>query len=677
MKILVSSMLVWFALFTLNVSAQIVINEIMYNSDGTDVEFIELYNASSQNINLNGWAVLDDNDAHAPCPLNGTLAAGDYWVVVGDRVLFGAVYPTVSNINESTFDPNGTGWALGNNGDAVRLFDDNNALHDIVVFEDGGDWPGNADGNGPSLELLHPNLDNALPTSWDPSSVDGGTPGQQNSVYTTNVTPVCKDGDRDIPLPTSSNSVHVTVLAYDTEGLAKVELFVNNGNGYQPLPMYDDGSHGDAQAGDSLFTGTIPPQASGTLVKYYAVATDDIGQTDPWPNNAPEEYHAYTVDYTPPDLRITEVCALNNTIISDEANEYEDWFEIYNAGSSTVNLGGMYVSDLLNSSKTFELPAFVLPAGSYVLLWADNDEEQGPLHTNFRLTSEGESIALFETINHGNVLVHGWKFGRMSGDVSMGFKSAEATAPDYLAVPTPGNANDNSPYFSPVCINEFQSTSDFGGPDDWIEIYNRGTQPFDLSGCFLSDQRGNNTKWMFPNDTILQPGDFLLVYEDALGFGLASEGDDVIMFTAADSVTGLDFYDFEEQTADYSEGRFPDGGSVWQRFKPATPGETNANSNAVQQEQASISPTSLQLYGNYPNPFNPVTHISFELSNPTHVTLHIYDITGRTMETLVDKPLPSGHHTVTWEASSYASGTFFYRIQTDAQTRMGKMLLLK
>ncbi len=661
---------------TANAASQIVINEIMYNSDGIDVEFVELYNASGQSMNLNGWSILDDNDTHTPCLLNGTLNAGSYWVVVGDRALFDATYPGVTNVNSNTFDPNGTGWALGNNGDAVRLFDTGGALHDSVAYNDGGAWPGNADGNGPSLELLHPSLDNALPASWDPSVVDGGTPGTQNSVYTTNVAPVCKDGERAIALPQSTDNVRVTVLAYDIEGLEKVELFVDAGAGYEPIPMFDDGSHGDAQASDSLFTGTIPAQSNSTLVKYYAVATDNIGQTDPWPNNAPEEYHAYTVGYTPPDLRITEVCALNNSIITDEAGEYEDWFEIYNAGSSTVNLGGMYASDLLNSTKTFELPAYVLAPGAYVLLWADNDEDQGPLHTNFRLTSDGESIALFETIHHGNVIIHGWKFGLMSADVSMGYKTLDATAPDYLASPTPGSSNESSAYFSPVCINEFQSTSDFGGPDDWIEIYNRGTQPFDLSGCFLSDERANNTKWTFPNDTFLQAGAFLLVYEDALGFGLASEGNDVIMLTAPDSSTGLDFYDFDAQEPDKSEGRLPDGSSVWQRFKPATPGESNKNSAAVKDEPV-IVPGNLQLFANYPNPFNPETQISFMLPATDHVTLNIYDITGRKVETLVDKSMTSGKHTVSWNAAGYASGTFLYVLETGNHMLVRTMVLIR
>ena len=206
---------------TVHSTEKLVINEIMYNSPGTDVEYIELYNASDTEVHLTGWTILDNNDSHTPCTLEGTLAPGGYFVIVGDHGLFGAKYPGVVNVNPNAFDPNGTGWAFGNGSDAVRLFDDTGTLHDIVEYEDGGDWPGRADGDGPSLELLHPSLDNALFTSWDPSTVDGGTPGGQNSVYTENAMPTCKDGQRDIDLPTSSDDVLISVLAFDIESLAR------------------------------------------------------------------------------------------------------------------------------------------------------------------------------------------------------------------------------------------------------------------------------------------------------------------------------------------------------------------------------------------------------------------------------------------------------------------------
>lgn len=655
--------------------SDIVINEIMYNSIGDDVEFVELYNASAKEYNLQNWYILDDNDSHSPCIINWTLKPGEYLIIAGDVTQFKQKYPNVANINPQAFDTGGAGWALGNGGDAVRLFDNNKTLHDMVVYEDGGDWPGSPDGKGPSLELLHPSLDNSLPTSWDPSLVIDGTPGAQNSVYTENVRPTCKDGKRSIALPTSADDVIVSVLAFDNEGLSRVELFVDLGQGYVAQLMYDNGLNGDAVAGDSLFSTIIPAQASGKVVKYYAVATDNIGQQDSWPNKAPAEYHAYTVDYTPPKLRITELLAINKTVNSDEFGEYDDWFEIHNGDNKTVNLGGMFVSNSMKTSKSFQLPAVSLAPGEYKIIWADNETTQGNLHVDFKLSSRGEEVALFESVDHGNVLIHGWKFGLMSADISMGYKPESGTAPEYLKYPTPGASNETSQLFSPVCINEFQATSNFGGADDWVEIYNRGAAPFDLSGCFLSDKRANPTKWKFPQGTVLNPGEFLVIYEDELGFGFSSEGNDVIMITAADSITGLDFYDFGKQLPDISEGRFPDGVNTWKFFTEPTKGAPN-KCTAIDNHQTTI-PLKFDLRQNYPNPFNPTTTISFSIPAKQKVTLTIFNTLGQKISTLVEEILPAGNHSFEWQAEAMPSGVYVYRFTSDVYTVTKKMILLR
>jgi len=655
----------------------IVINEIMYNSPDADIEFVELTNISGAGVNIQGWYILDDNDDHKPCYLSGTLSSGEYLVIAGNKNLFTASYPDVTTINPNDFDNGADGWSLGNGGDAVRLYNGSGQLMDIVSYLDGGEWPGSADGEGPSLELLNPAFDNALPINWDPSAENGGTPGAVNSVLTSDVKPICKDGQRSIDLPASSDEVTVSVIAFDAENLSKVELMVNFENGYEVFTMNDDGEDSDLIACDSVFTAVIPQKPGGTLVKYYARATDNADQTETWPNDAPAEYHAYTVDYIPPDLKITEVLTVNNGINQDSAGEFDDWFEIYNNDTKTVNLSGMFVGNSFGNSRQFELPAVELSPDNYLLIWADNDTEQGSMHVNFKLSSKGESVALFESVDCGNVLIHGWKYGRTSADISMGYQSEDATAPDYLQLPTPGASNDNTGYFSAVCINEFQSTSAFGGQDDWIEIYNRGNSTVDLSGCFLSDERGDNAKWSFPTGTTLEAGVYLVIYEDALGFGFSSEGDDVIMLTAPDSTTGLDFYDFGPQQADKSEGRYPDGSGVWQQFDTPTRGSTNNNNTPITNKPECKFPQTIVLYPNYPNPFNPTTTIQYYLPEKSDVVLTVFNISGCKVETLVNQSQTSGRYFVKWDASRYPSGVYFYKIQADGWYRNRKCILMK
>jgi hypothetical protein len=661
-------------------ASDVVINEIMYNNPGTDVEFVELINTSNSAIDLQGWYILDDNDAHLHCPLAGILQPGAYLVIAANIALFQSKYPAVSNLNPADFDTGINAWGLGNGGDAVRLFDPSSNLHDIVVYGSGGDWPASPDGGGPSLELLRPSLDNALPASWDPSSVADGTPGQVNSVFTQNVVPTAKDGERLISLPGSFEPVPVTVIAYDAEGLNTVDLFVDVGNGYEPQLMFDDGTNGDQTAGDSVYAAMISPQPGGTLVRYYAVATDDIGQKDYWPDAAPAEYRAYTVDFVPPKLRVTEILAANNAVNSDDAGQFDDWLEIRNEDAAPVNLGGMFVSDALDSPRGFQLPALMLQPGEYVLVWADNEPEQGLLHADFRLAAESGEVAIFETIDHGNVLIHGWKYPRMATNISMGYKPDDGSAPEFLASPSPGASNDASELFSPVCINEFQATSNFGGPDDWVEIYNRSNQSYDISGAFLSDERLNDTKWTFPQGTIIQPGTFLVIFEDALGFGFASEGSDVIVLTAADSVTSLDFYDFGPQTPDLSEGRFPDGVGSWTFFASPTRGMANTTTSVNQ--DGPVNPGIFSLDQNYPNPFNPSTTIRYTLPDRVNVRLVIYTLLGAKVREIVNRVEAPGIHSVDWDGRNEVgrdipSGLYFYKLIAGSYTATRKLLLVR
>jgi hypothetical protein len=81
---------------------------------------------------------------------------------------------------------------------------------------------------------------------------------------------------------------------------------------------------------------------------------------------------------------------------------------------------------------------------------------------------------------------------------------------------------------------------------------------------------------------------------------------------------------------------------------------------------------------NYPNPFNAQTTISYRLPEASHVTLDIYDMLGRKIETLIsNRTYPAGEHQVTWDASKISSGTYFYRIDIDGYSRSSKMLLIK
>lgn len=88
-------------------------------------------------------------------------------------------------------------------------------------------------------------------------------------------------------------------------------------------------------------------------------------------------------------------------------------------------------------------------------------------------------------------------------------------------------------------------------------------------------------------------------------------------------------------------------------------------------------PRNCRLISAHPNPFNASTTIQYSLSEASHVTIEIYDLLGRHIETLVDAEMPAGYHQATWDATDQASGMYFYKIQAGEFTETKKMMLLK
>ncbi len=94
-------------------------------------------------------------------------------------------------------------------------------------------------------------------------------------------------------------------------------------------------------------------------------------------------------------------------------------------------------------------------------------------------------------------------------------------------------------------------------------------------------------------------------------------------------------------------------------------------------ENASAVPSAFKLDQNYPNPFNPTTMIRYQLAAASHVTLKVYDVLGREVTTLVDSRQNAGYYNVSFDASKFASGVYFYVLRTDRNSSFKKMLLLK
>lgn len=89
------------------------------------------------------------------------------------------------------------------------------------------------------------------------------------------------------------------------------------------------------------------------------------------------------------------------------------------------------------------------------------------------------------------------------------------------------------------------------------------------------------------------------------------------------------------------------------------------------------TPKQFSLGQNFPNPFNPTTQIVFSLTRSDHIQLDVYDVAGHCLITLAKGRYSSGEHVVIWDAESYSSGVYFYRLTTNSGILTRKMLLIK
>lgn len=164
------------------------------------------------------------------------------------------------------------------------------------------------------------------------------------------------------------------------------------------------------------------------------------------------------------NLKINEIMASNAAAVVDPEDEgqgdnspYDDWFEIYNADTVAIDIGGLYVTDDLEEPTKWQIPAndvtqTTIQPGGFLVIWADKEIEQGALHVDFSLSSNGEVIGIFAA--DGLSEIDSYAFGAQQKDISIGCDPDGSDNWIQCATPTPGVSNSGgSTNWPPVIQN--------------------------------------------------------------------------------------------------------------------------------------------------------------------------------------------------------------------------------
>jgi hypothetical protein len=183
----------------------------------------------------------------------------------------------------------------------------------------------------------------------------------------------------------------------------------------------------------------------------------------------------------PPELYINELLPSNTSVNQDEAGDYDPWIEIYNASPTAVELGGMSLSNDFLEPDQWRFPfGTSLCSGCWLVVWADNELTEGPLHTNFAPNPLGDTIILSDA---GLVEIDSVIYGTLAADTSLGRLPDGGVTLLELTSPSPGIANVGA---SPLVLNEYNAVSDTGflrdgGTDSfWGTVAGNGGDWFEL-----------------------------------------------------------------------------------------------------------------------------------------------------------------------------------------------------
>lgn len=305
--------------------------------------------------------------------------------------------------------------------------------------------------------------------------------------------------------------------------------------------------------------------------------------------------------------------------------------------------------------------------------------------------------------NHFNQAINDGNNSSVNDAMADALHNASDHLPVMATFAFPGG--DPSPYrivITEVMVNPSVVSDTYG---EWFEIYNHDTIPINLAGWQIADN--DNDLHEIQTESIefyINPGEYLVLGRNAdaminggytadyeySGFQLSNSADEIVIRDGesrpVDKIVYTSSFPFSSGASMYLKNMEYDNAldTSWAMSETpygigdfGTPGGAWDDTLSTINDNGIGLPNEFVLYPAYPNPFNPTTTIQFSVETQHAVSLHIFDITGRLVKTVVNGKLVSGEHIVKWNASNQPSGMYFVKLSMGSQQQTQKVILLK
>jgi CotH kinase protein/Lamin Tail Domain len=476
-------------------SMALVVSEVMYHSadDGETLEFVELYNERAVFEDLSGCAFIDGIEyVFEPDTI---LESRSYLVVARDPAALEAAYGITDALGPFI-------GRLSNDGERLTLANASGAAIISFRYDDARPWPVSPDGTSHSLILAKFRGDPEEGSTWGPSTLVGGTPGQPDQMQVEPEDPTLltlidvghpgryfKGAAEPAPGPGGEATTDWTQVEFDDDPTTTEWQDGPSGYGYS------------SEADELQYIGTRLDDMNGSYISVYA------------------------------RLRFTLTAEQIASFAQMQAEvHYDDDFVLYLNGARLGDSG-----QIVGDPPTF-------------------DQRGGQ--------ASDPAPAVVDLMSHLDLLIPGTNVLAIQAHNATLAGSSDCMGSPILRaiIAAPEIADDPR---GRLLINEVLANSDAAPGLDWIELYNPGPIAVDLSNVYLSDNPADLLKYRISAGVTLAPGEFWTVREDELSFGLNFAGETICATAAtgdpAQPLRVLDALHCETTPPDVTFGRSPDG----------------------------------------------------------------------------------------------------------------------